>query len=106
MLDEHLEIQAALAQPMEEEDDLEDELAQLLTPQDTLEKQPKELPIPTGELLLPTRPKFEYGCEVQELQDELKCCLTVDCCIDLLELPDIVPASPSRLKMPTMEPAL
>jgi hypothetical protein len=78
VLDVHLEIQAALAQPMEAEDDLEDELAQLLTPQDTLDKQLKELHVPTtGELLPPTRPKFEYGCGVLELQDQLKRCLTV-----------------------------
>lgn len=63
----HSEIQAALAQPMEAEDNLEDELTQLLTPQNTLEKQLKDLPVCKGELLLPTNPKLKYGCEVQEL---------------------------------------
>jgi hypothetical protein len=63
----HSEIQAALAEPMEAEDDLEDELAQLLTPENALEKQLKELPVSKGQLLLPTNPKFKYGCGVQEL---------------------------------------
>jgi hypothetical protein len=61
----HHEIQAALAQPMEDEDNLEDELAQLLTPQTTLEKQLQELHVSTGELLLQTDLKFEYGQGVQ-----------------------------------------
>lgn len=51
MLDVHLEIQAALAQPMEAEYDLEGELAQLLTPEDTLEQQLKGLSVITGEIL-------------------------------------------------------
>jgi hypothetical protein len=49
VLDVHLEIQAALAQPLEAEDGLEAELAQLLTPQDTLEKHLKKLSVLTGE---------------------------------------------------------
>lgn len=97
----HHEIQTALAQPMEAEDDLEDELAELLTPQDTLEKQLKELPVPTGELQPPTGPKFGVARSIETLSH----CLIV-CCIDLLEPLDTVPASPSSLKMPTMEPAL